>query len=216
MTTETAHSQLVSLIEWINQRFSGLELPADTRSRIAVGCFDVALEHQAAIALLSSGALYGSLFSLIRVLFEAYVRGLWLLRCASEKELDQFQRDKLDKKFGALISEIEANVNFNNSPLSSLESTSWGAMNSFTHTGFMQVLRRNGEQTTGPHYSDEEVVKALNFSGVVGLLAAAELAGIADNRELAQSVCTKAREYAAASSNISLNRTRGADAPLAG
>ncbi|WP_408733226.1 DUF6988 family protein, partial [Burkholderia cepacia] len=57
---------------------SGLTLPADERSQLAIGCLDVTLEHQAAIALLHSSELYGSMMALLRVLSESLVRGLWL------------------------------------------------------------------------------------------------------------------------------------------
>jgi hypothetical protein len=58
---------------WIDLHTSGLELPADERSLLAVGCYDFAIEHQAAIALLVSSELYGSSFALLRVLVESLV-----------------------------------------------------------------------------------------------------------------------------------------------
>src|SRR5258708_685949 len=81
MQAPREHSQLLSLIRWIDENTSGLSLPTDERHMLAVGCFDVALEHQAAIALLHASELPGSALALLRVLAESLVRGLWVLHC---------------------------------------------------------------------------------------------------------------------------------------
>jgi len=48
-----ALQELTNLIRWINERYA-IPLPADPRGRMANGCFDAALEHQAAIQLLAT------------------------------------------------------------------------------------------------------------------------------------------------------------------
>lgn len=76
------------LIQWLDKSINGLEIKSDTRTRLAAGCLDLALEHQKAIVLLTAHKLYGSAFSLARLIFEAYVRGVWLWRCASDSEVE--------------------------------------------------------------------------------------------------------------------------------
>ena len=92
MQATTEHAALVDLIQWIDDHTAGLTLPTDERSQLAVGCFDVALEHQAAITLLHSSELYGSMLAMLRVLSEALVRGLWLNGCATDAELAKFKK----------------------------------------------------------------------------------------------------------------------------
>ena len=75
------------LIQWIDEKIDGLEFKTDGRREIVAGSLDVALEHQKAIILLIANEYYGSAFSLIRVLFEAYVRSLWLNYCATDDDL---------------------------------------------------------------------------------------------------------------------------------
>jgi len=58
------YEELVEIIRWIDQHATGVELPNDERSLLASGCFDIALEHQAAIAILYSSELYGSMMAL--------------------------------------------------------------------------------------------------------------------------------------------------------
>ena len=195
ISINAAEQQLHELIAWIDQHFKGIELPADRRSRMAAGCFDVALEHQAAIAVLCSGGLFGSLFSLVRVLFEAYVRGEWLLRCATDVELDLFEKDDLKKSFSELILAVETKLGIEKGPLFNATKKSWSALNSFTHTGYRQVLRRNSDTRTGPNYRSGEVVKVLRFSGVIGLLSALELSDMAGNSVFSERVLENAKEF---------------------
>lgn len=71
-------------------------------------------------------------------------------------------------------------------------------MNSFTHCGFHQVVRRNKEATIEPDYSDEEVLEVLRFAGTIGLLSAIEIACLAGNEVLANDVLSRAKhEWAA-------------------
>lgn len=107
------------LIQWEDLKIDGLTVSSDDRPRIAASCFDVALEHQKAIILLITNKLYGSAFALIRVLFESYVRGLWLNYCANDKEINEFKKGKMDKKFGKLIEDIEKIDGYNVGTLSS-------------------------------------------------------------------------------------------------
>lgn len=88
MQAQSEFAALKDLIQWIDDHTAGLSLPADERSQLAVGCFDVALEHQAAMVLLHHSGLYGSALALLRVLSESVVRGLWLHDCATDVELD--------------------------------------------------------------------------------------------------------------------------------
>jgi hypothetical protein len=99
MTPDKAISDIKDVVAWINATTSGIEIPSDKRSQIASACFDVAIEHQAAIALLADSGLYGSMLALFRVCKEAQVRGLWLYFCASEHEISRFEKGKIDKNF---------------------------------------------------------------------------------------------------------------------
>lgn len=181
----------IELVAWIDEAIKGLKLPGDRRARIASACFDVAIEHQAAIALLSEAKLFGSVYALLRVLFEAFVRGAWLFHCATDADLDRFQKGKLEKKFSDLIKEAETKVGAKDSALSSIHGKTWSAMNSFTHTGFMQVLRRNSKEKTGPNYDPNEITLVQKLAGVLGVFSAFELAAVAGNEKIARLVLEK-------------------------
>lgn len=175
MQPSIEHEALVKLITWIDQNTSGLSYPTDDRTMLALGCFDVAIEHQAGIALLANSRLYGSAFSLLRVLAESLVRGLWLHSCATDAELEKFKRGKLEKTFAKLIEEFEAKIGTPSGVLSNFKATAWDALNGFIHTGFHQVSRRHSPGRVEGSYPNHEITKALRLAGALGLIAAGQL-----------------------------------------
>lgn len=184
MQAPSQHEELVQLIAWIDQNTSGLSFPTDDRTMMAVGCFDVSIEHQAAIAILASSSLYGSAFALLRVLAESLVRGLWLHACASDAELEKFKRGKLDKSFGKFIEEFEAKIETPIGVLSGFKATAWDALNGFTHTGFHQVSRRHSPGRVEGSYPDHEIANAFGVAGALGLIAAGQLIAMSGKEEL--------------------------------
>ena len=185
------------LIQWADSKIDGLEISSDDRPRIAASCLDTALEHQKAIILLIANKLYGSAFALIRLLFEAYVRGVWLNYCANDKEIDKFKKGKLDKQFGELIKDIEKNDGYNVGTLSRAKRTGWKVMNSFTHSGFPQIIRRNTESTIEPNYEIEEIEKAINFTNAIGLLSCLEISFLAKKEDFSIEILEKIKEIKA-------------------
>ena len=49
--------ELKTVVLWISEQTSGMLLPADLRARMALGCLDLAIEHQAGICALAEQAL---------------------------------------------------------------------------------------------------------------------------------------------------------------
>jgi len=172
------------LIQWMEERVYGLEISADERTRIAASCHDVAMEHHKSIILLVSHSLYGSAFALVRLIYEAYIRGVWLHRCASNKEIERFKKGKIDKVFGVLITEIEGVEGYEIGTLSNVKETSWNNMNSYTHSGFNQIARRITESSIEPNYDEKEINQCIYFATVIGLMSALEIVLMAKNEKL--------------------------------
>lgn len=196
MQAQNEHEELIQLIEWIDQNTSGLSFPTDDRTMLSLGCFDVAIEHQAAIALLSNASLYGAAFALLRVLAESLVRGLWLHSCATDTELEKFKRGKLDKSFAKLIEEFETKIETPSGVLSNFKATAWDALNGFTHTGFHQVSRRHSPGRVQGSYPDQEVAKALGVAGALGLIAAGQLIAMSGQEQLLPLYYERMNKYA--------------------
>jgi hypothetical protein len=190
--------RLQDLVHWIDDQTKGLRIEhKDDRERICVGCFDVAVEQQAAMGLLFSYKLYGAAFSMLRLLFESTVRGMWFSFCATDEQVQKFKKRGVDEAFGDLIDQIEAALGTPAGVLSSFKKASWRMLNDFTHTGFQQVTRRYAEGRIEGNYPDDEVVRAMRTTGALGLIAGQQLGVFAKDNELVGRFKDKTAEYAA-------------------
>lgn len=190
-------SQQSDLAAWIDKHHAR-GFVVDRRTHIALACFDLAIEHHAAMCLLGQASLYGSLYALIRVEFEAYARGLWVLHAASDEQIAGYERDKIGVTFGELLRLVEKEIGATSGPLTTLKSRHWDLFCSFTHTGYQALVRRVGEGKTGVEtYKSQEVAAALRLAGTFALLAASALSGISRDAALIDATLAKMKEYAA-------------------
>jgi hypothetical protein len=180
---------------WISQNIDGLPMVSERRSRLAAGCLHLAFDHHDAIILLTEHAIYGSAFALLRLIFEAYVRGSWLLYCASETDLDRFENDNLDRSFGSLISDLEKLEAYSVGVLSQAKRDSWNMLNSLTHSGYHHVRRRYTQNSIEANYPEREIVGALNFAGALAIMSTIELATAAGNEDLVRSAYEKSKLF---------------------
>ena len=69
---------------------------ADTGTVLVIGAVDQALEHHEAIWLLDSRKLNGSAMAMIRLVYDAMFRALWLNACAKAEQIEQAAEDELN------------------------------------------------------------------------------------------------------------------------
>ena len=209
MTTAPSFIELVSIVNWIQDKTAGITFrKVDRRVQMATGCLDLAIEHQSGIAVLFDQQRVGSAFALMRPLVDSFIRGVWLSRCASEEGLDKFQQGRLGKKhsFASLVVDVESFLGKRDTALSRLTGRSWNFMSDFTHTGFEHVTRRHSATHLGPNYPPAEIEQMIRSACTIGLLATVELVDLAGDRNLAQAckqrltafVATRAPDNAAA------------------
>ena len=187
-----------AIAEWLHTKIDGVAISNDEKTRAAAGCFDTALEHQVAISILIENMLYGSAFALARSVFEAYIRGMWLAKCATDKEVKDFLSNKFDRKFYELIADIEKLDGYSNGVLSKAKKAGWSILNGFTHTGSEQVLRRNTENYIEPDYTPEDINEIVSFVNSISLLAGLEITFLSkeNKRPLQQEFLKKIKSYA--------------------
>lgn len=171
----------------------------DNRTWFGVACLEVARETYKAIVLCVAKSLLAPAFALLRTEYESYVRGIYLLQCASDKELSLVKRDGWNPKITDLISSVEKLEKYNDGALSEMKTKSWVIMNSFTHTGLLQIVRRRSKLAIEPDYSDEEVDTLFNVSGSLGALVYLEIAFVSDRttggNELANRIRSVSNSY---------------------
>ena len=192
MTLEELLTCSEEISDWLDQNIHGLEVEeASDRLRLSGACFDQVQEHVRAICLLLRHRLTGSAFSLARVSFETFYRGLWLCHCASDQEVADFQKDELAKMRPEIIEAIESIDGYNVGVLSRISKSYWSAMCSYAHGGYLPAMRRITADGIEPNYSDQEVEQVLWFASSLALLVGGEIFAMAGRVDLCEAVLAR-------------------------
>lgn len=157
----------------LHQFVNGVEMAETERNRVAGTCLVIAQDHHHAILFLLKNTFYSSSFALLRSLFEAYLRGLWLKHCATDTQVRGFFDGEEPPK--AMVAEIEQAPAFSDRVLSRVKKETWGTMCAFTHTGGLHLQRWQSEDGIEPKFSDIEIEECLNFAELFAAMAALEL-----------------------------------------
>lgn len=163
----------------LNRLTNEVEMLSTAKNRAAAASFGIALDHHAAIVFLLKENFHSSAFSLLRILFEAYLRGLWLKHCATEDQVSAFFRGNEPPK--TLVAEIEATEAFTSGVLSRIKKENWRAMCAFTHTGGLHLQRWQSQEAVEPTFSPNELEECLNFAELFGAMAGLELVQLGKN-----------------------------------
>lgn len=153
----------------IKRVITPLKYPDDGWSTTVAAFIDQAFEHHAAIILLVRSALFGSAFALLRSLVEIVFRGVWIAACATDAEIKRFrEKDEIDHSFGDMAKAIDAACGIDY--FYDLKKRSWAALNSYTHTGILQLGRRFTGDKLNPSYKDEEKIEVIRTGTTMLLL----------------------------------------------
>ena|SRR5713101_778 len=138
-------------------------------STVVIGFIAQGIEHHAAILLLLLSGLVGSGFALVRSLIEILVRGVWVTACATEAQVKKFrEQDKLDLTFGEMSDAIDktSGIDF----FHDFKTRSWDALNSYAHTGILQLGRRFSADKLEPSYKENEQIEVVRTSTITIVL----------------------------------------------
>jgi hypothetical protein len=149
-----------------------VEMSESMKNRTASTCFAIAQDHHAAIVLLIENTFYSSSFALLRSVFEAYLRGLWLKHCATEAQATEFFQGTEPPK--TIVAEIEATQDFSDGVLSRIKKENWDSMCGFTHTGGLHLQRWQSHDAIEPKFDSEEIEECLNSAELFGAMAGLE------------------------------------------
>ena len=167
------------------------EYGTDTKTVVLVAYVAIALEHHKAIWILSKLGLNGSAFALLRAVFEAYWRALWINRVATSEQIEQASRDELrfpkmqkmrdeikQAYFGTPdekeltpddLAEAQRLRGLGDKFFGFLKKV-WPALNSYTHSGGLQIGRRFTGDQGKANYNEGEIAEAFNLATTAVLL----------------------------------------------
>lgn len=199
MTISTLLFHSHELAAWIECEVDGLNAPASLRTRCAGPCFIVTQEHHQSIVLLLSNAkpICSTAFAIVRLVYESFIRGLWLQHCATDEQVQVFAKGgRLKMGIPTLLKAIKTIEGYSSGQLSTVHEQSWDAMCAFTHTGAHQIQRWNTSTSIEASYAESEVAEVLRSTGTFALLSLLGLASISDNQILAERALAKSKEWA--------------------
>jgi hypothetical protein len=149
---------------WVQQHLERLTLAEPCkRSHLAGACLHASIEHGFAILVLVDEDLFGPALALIRLQFEAYVRGLWLVQCANDGQLDKAGHDE-SPAMNSMIASLEKPGLLDSALLSTIKGDAWKPLNSLTHTGYQQIGPRLSKDGIGSYFDDDQIRVALNWA----------------------------------------------------
>jgi hypothetical protein len=166
----------------------GLDISSTTQSRVAAALFHLCTEHQQSVHTLADHGLIGSAFALLRPQFEAYVRGVWYHRCATDDQSNAFIKGAEPPRIRNLLSDITKIADFNSESLIATKTSVWDMLNDFTHGGHVQVRARLTPVEITRNYKTEHIVGMLRWSSILSFMGYLGMASIAENDLLANSL----------------------------
>ena len=172
--------------EWLRLAVHEKSLPANSRVRAAGSCLGIAQDHHHAIIVLLDAKLYASCFALLRVAFEAYVRGEWLALCATDTQVQKFWKGWEPPKIDELLGALAQKVAFQDGRLSLIKKRNWKALCGYTHTGGIHVQRWNTSDGIQANYSVAELLEVLRFADIITTLAVLGVLSLADDAETSE------------------------------
>lgn len=189
MNIEQEFEKQEKIIQFLNENLSCEYNLSKRNIQLAHLCFDLTIEHHAAICLLYKSGIYGSMFALLRSEFETFIKGLWLNHVADEELITKFEKEDIHLGFGSMIDIIEGRLGTGQGALKLIKKNSWQIFSSFTHGGYQALVRRQNKVHTGSvNYDEKDIIAVLRHAGLFALLSGVELSVMTNNNELINEV----------------------------
>jgi hypothetical protein len=146
------------------------------KARILMGYVDIALEHHRAIWTLHERKLNGSALAMVRLVFDAWLRAMWITAKATEQQCEQAwldtlpfplmheRRDQIKEAYFAIATANDPEFAELVTRFLDWLKALWKVLSSYTHSGGRQIARRFTGDQVKPSYSDIEIAQALNLS----------------------------------------------------
>lgn len=183
-------SNYTDMMEFVERELDGVVITTrESNIKAAATLLTVTIDHAQGIRILLGQGAYPSAAALMRVLFETYIRAMWVWKCANEKQVDAFiNKDRVESAegkaihFGDLVKLVEQRHGL---PvyLSKIQANTWKGLNSLTHGGLLQLARNFDGKTIRHCYDDELANELIEFSTLLTCLAFSGILDLSDNKD---------------------------------
>nr|MBI3612245.1 hypothetical protein [Nitrospirota bacterium] len=167
-------SQAKDLGIWLHERTNEKRFPDGIRERTSHAILQLTEDIVDAIIVLLEAQMPGPALSLARPLFEGYVRGFWLLKCASEEQVRAFLNGKCPN-FPGLLAAIPKDAESGGAWIHANSEKNLKAFHDLTHGGSEHVKRRLRDDSVEPSYPEHELDSLLRLGNEIRVRIGVEL-----------------------------------------
>jgi Family of unknown function (DUF6988) len=190
--------QAKELALWLHENTNEKSVPNTVRVRTGLAILQLSMDIADAIVVLLEARLPGPALSLARPLFEGYVRGLWLLRYASDSEVESFNNGTCPQ-FPALLSAIGTDAESGGAWIHANKAANMIAFHDLTHGGSEHVKRRSPADGIEPSYPEQELEGLMKFGIEVRIRIGAYLLSLMGNEVAMEELNRRASAFRASS-----------------
>lgn len=172
--------------QWNRDRLIDLQIGGETPVHVATAAFDLTHEHHGSIMDLLIDGRLGSALALLRPCFEAFVRGLWLVRGSDATQFQHFEGGRDSKTVEQLLGDIKRKAKAGGEDVFLLETwkLSKDSLHQYTHTSYQLLVRRMDEELLETPIPHSEVADAIRFATATAMLASVEIAKLGKSTAL--------------------------------
>ena len=192
-------SQAKNLGVWLHKKTNGKNLSSKETNVAGVCLLQHSLDVADATIILLEHDLPGPAWTLARPLLESFVRGVWILQCASEEQVENFRNGKCPPRpelLKAMADHDEAKLH---ADWIRAQTKNKDIFHDFTHGGIEHVLRRiteNDEKTVvEPNYQEHELEYLVGLGTEVRIRVGHELFSLMKDSEGIKQLCGEASVF---------------------
>lgn len=196
MSLDQALSQAKNLGVWLHKKTNGRNFPSKETNVGGICLLQHSLDVADATIILLERDLPGPAWTLARPLLESFVRGIWILQCASDEQVENFRNGKCPP-FPELLKamddhdEAELHADWIRAQMKNKD-----IFHDFTHGGIEHILRRiteNEEKTVvEPNYQEHELEYLVGLGTEVRIRVGCELFSLMEDSEAIRQLCEEA------------------------
>jgi hypothetical protein len=168
------------------QIVNSLQFVANTRNRLSGGCFDLALEYHIGVIELIESRVAACAFPLLRSLYEAHVRGVWLQFVAGDDDLENYQNGHA-KPLDKMVREISGHATWKDAGYAKFQAYAKNILDDYVHAGFRAVSRRISADAIEQTHDEDQEIEALEFANLLSLMSTQQIVFLAGNADIAAS-----------------------------
>jgi hypothetical protein len=172
-----------NFLSLIDREVDGLEFSSEDRNRISGALFDIVHEHGKSIVILFEQSMVSSAYALVRPMFEAFVRAVWLKHSASDQHIDIIiKKDKFPLNFAQMLKIVEEDQKWPDT-LTQIKETVWKSLHSYTHGGLQIISRRITDDYIEHIPNEQEIFSIIQFIALLSFLTFNEIVRMANTSE---------------------------------